>query len=86
VSAVDTIPDKQTSYQSATASQGSCSLSGKKVTCSLGSLASGASATITLKLTATKDGKANNQVQVSGNENDPVGNNDSANVNIDIKK
>jgi len=86
VTAVDTIPDKQASYQSATASQGTCSLSGKKVTCSIGTLASGSTATITLKLTAIKDGKANNQVSVSANENDPTGNNNSTNVNIDIKK
>jgi uncharacterized repeat protein (TIGR01451 family) len=86
VKVVDTIPDKQTSYQSAVASQGSCSLSGKNVTCSVGTLASGASATITLKLNAIKDGKADNKVTVSANEPDPVGKNDSANVNLDIKK
>jgi uncharacterized repeat protein (TIGR01451 family) len=86
VTAVDTIPDKQASYQSATASQGSCSASGKTVTCSLGTLASGSSATITIKLTATKNGNANNDVSVSANESDPVGNNNSANVSINIKK
>jgi uncharacterized repeat protein (TIGR01451 family) len=88
VTAVDNFPNKQLSYQSATASQGSCSLAnnGKKVTCSLGSLASGSTATITLSFRAIKDGKATNQVSVSGNENDPVGNNDSASLNIDIKK
>jgi uncharacterized repeat protein (TIGR01451 family) len=85
VQAVDTLPDK-VAYQSAVASQGSCSVSGRKVTCALGTLASGGSATITLKVTATKDGKANNQVTVSANESDPVGNNDSASVNTDIKK
>jgi uncharacterized repeat protein (TIGR01451 family) len=88
VTAVDSIPDKQASYQSVTSSQGTCALSGngKKVTCSLGSLAKGASATITLKLTATKSGNSSNKVDVSGNESDPVGGNNSASVSLNIKK
>jgi uncharacterized repeat protein (TIGR01451 family) len=87
VTGVDTLPDpKLVTYESAVASQGSCSVSGKNVTCSLGTLASGASATITVKVTAIKDGKASNKVIVTANESDPTGRNNSATANTDIKK
>ena len=76
----------RTTYQSAVASQGSCSVTNRVVTCSLGSLASGSSGSITIRLNATKDGKADNSVNVSRNESDPVGGNNKANANIDIKK
>ncbi len=42
-------------YTSAKTSQGTCSLSNKTVTCNLGTLASGGSATITLKVTRTSN-------------------------------
>lgn len=66
------------SFVSANASQGSCTRSGGTVTCELGALASGASATITLRVTADEIGTLTNTASVSGDQEDPNSGNDSA--------
>ncbi len=67
----DTLPSGET-YQSATTSQGSCSQSRGTVTCSLGSLAYGGSAHVTITVTVTaKSGTLSNTAKVSGSPTDP---------------
>ena len=66
---------------SATPSQGTCSAMMQVVTCDIGSLASGATASVTVVVTASNVDEPTqiaNQVSVSGSEVDPVGSNDSA--------
>ncbi|MCC7370482.1 MAG: DUF11 domain-containing protein [Chloroflexi bacterium] len=69
VQAVDLLPAGAT-YVSATPSQGNCSGT-STVSCTVGSLASGGSATITLVATATSAGVLTNAATVRGNESDP---------------
>jgi uncharacterized repeat protein (TIGR01451 family) len=73
----DTLPSG-TTFVSATTTQGSCSQAGGTVTCSLGGMAAGASATITIKVNApTSPALMTNRAAISGPENDPnPGNND----------
>src|SRR5580704_17086876 len=52
VTVTDTLPS-QVSFVSASSSQGSCSQASGTVTCSLGTMASGATATVTIAVTAT---------------------------------
>ncbi|HEX3577199.1 MAG TPA: Calx-beta domain-containing protein [Thermoanaerobaculia bacterium] len=73
----DTLP-AGTTFGSATTSQGSCA-SGATVTCSLGSLAGGASATITLTLKMPNSNTTvSNTASVAASESDPNTNNNSA--------
>ena len=58
-------------YDSAVPSQGSCSESGGTVDCTLGSLASGASATIEVKVRPQSEGSLTNQAGVSSAVADP---------------
>lgn len=69
VTLVDTLPAK-TTLVSATASQGSCTGSGP-VSCALGALPSGASATATIVAATTVPGRLLDQAQVSATERDP---------------
>jgi uncharacterized repeat protein (TIGR01451 family) len=55
----------------ATASQGSCDIQGKKVTCELGTLASGASATVTIQVSPKQDGQLVNEASVESDVADP---------------
>ena len=63
---------------SATASQGNCTTQGKKVTCALGSLASGATATVTLQVTTKKAGQLSNTATVTSTDADAYTENNSA--------
>jgi uncharacterized repeat protein (TIGR01451 family) len=76
VTVTDTLPPGVT-FNSASASQGSCSQAGGTVTCNLGGLGSGAPpATVTIKVTPQTAGTITNTASVSGNEEDPApGNN-----------
>lgn len=79
VTVVDTLPAGVT-YQSATSSQGTVARSGDTITVSVGELASGASATVTILVTvdpATR-GTITNEATVTGNETDtdPTNNRD----------
>ena len=76
VTVIDTLPGEVT-YVSATPSQGSCSETGGVVTCSLGAIANGDTATIIIVATADTAGTATNGVSVSGIEDDPDSSNDS---------
>lgn len=77
VEAQDTLP-VSLSPTSATASQGTCSVSAQTVTCELGSLAKDASATITVQATTKVVGVDSNTATVTtSTANDPPGNNSS---------
>jgi uncharacterized repeat protein (TIGR01451 family) len=67
-------------FVSAAASQGSCAQAAGTVTCSLGSLAVGAKATVTIKVDPLLLGTVNNTATVKGNGTDPNPNNNSSSV------
>jgi uncharacterized repeat protein (TIGR01451 family) len=73
----DTLPSNVT-YVSATSTQGTCSKSGSTVTCSIGTLANGASATVTIVVTPTTAGTINNTATVTCNETDTNSSNNTA--------
>lgn len=79
VTVTDLLPPGVT-FQSASATQGSCGEVSGVVTCLLGDMPSGTNATINIALTAPLvTGTITNNASVSGNEIDPIaGNNDSA--------
>lgn len=77
VSVSDTLPT-QVSFVSATPSQGTCSQASGTVTCALGTLTSGSSATITIKVTAVTPSSVTNTATVSANEADPNSANNTA--------
>ena len=80
VTLIDTI-DELVSFVSATPTQGTCSANMGTISCSLGSLANSATATITIIVTTpdvAEPLQITNQASVSGAEPDPVGANDSA--------
>ena len=65
-------------FKSVSTTQGTCSQSGAAISCELGSLANGASATITLVLQPRSKGSLSDTASVNGNEFDPnTGNNSS---------
>jgi uncharacterized repeat protein (TIGR01451 family) len=74
VTVTDDLPTEVT-YQSATASQGSCSESAGTaavvVTCNLGTLASSAHATAEIRVVPQSAGEVTNNASVSANESDP---------------
>jgi len=72
----DSLPNGVT-FVSATPSQGSCTGT-SAISCSLGSLASGGSATVTIIVTPTQAGSVSNTASVSANETDPNTANNSA--------
>ena len=73
-------------FNSVASTQGTCSRStttnpqpkGGTITCTLGKLTNGASATITIVVTTTTPGMLTNSAKVSGNETDPNPSNNSA--------
>ena len=70
---------------SATPSQGSCSApASDQITCSLGTLAASANATVTIPITFTDVGQWTNSASVSANEPDLDGSNNSANLNLNV--
>ena len=77
VTFTDTLPAGVT-FVSATPSQGSCSESGGTVTCDLGNLANGASATVAIVVTTTAAGSISNTATVHASETDPNTGNNSA--------
>ena len=64
-------------FVSATASQGTCDDKGKTVTCELGTLANGDSATVTIRTKPTKAGNVSNTATVSTVDTDAYAENDS---------
>jgi uncharacterized repeat protein (TIGR01451 family) len=77
VTITDNLPAGVT-YQSATPSQGGCNESGGSVTCTLGTLANGGSATVSITVTTNSEGTISNTASVAANETDLVGANNSA--------
>lgn len=78
VAVTDTLPAGVT-FQSASATQGSCSEAAGIVTCTLGDMISGATATINIALTApVSTGTITNSATVTGNETDPFAGNDTS--------
>lgn len=84
VTVVDTLPAGVT-FQSASATQGSCSHSSGTVTCFLGNMLSGTNATINVAVTAPfVTGTITNSATVSGNETDPIPGNNTDNENTTV--
>ncbi len=73
----DVLPGGAT-FGSTSSTQGTCAQAGGTVTCNIGALTSGASATITIIVTPTTAGTMSNTASVKGSENDPIPNNNSA--------
>jgi uncharacterized repeat protein (TIGR01451 family) len=68
----DDLPSSDFDLVAATPSQGSCDTQGQQnVTCNLGTLASGATASVTLLVTAKKPGTVSNTASVTSSEPDP---------------
>ncbi len=83
VTVTDTLP-AGVDYVSATPSQGSC-IGTITVTCSLGNLLNGASATVMIVVTPTVAGILNNSASVTGSEYDPdLANNSTASVSTTV--
>lgn len=76
VQVVDDLPS-QVDLVAATASQGTCEAKGPKVTCDLGTLESGATATVTLRVLPKKAGQLSNTATVSTVDTDPNAQNNS---------
>jgi uncharacterized repeat protein (TIGR01451 family) len=66
----DNLPPGVT-FVSATSTRGSCTEASGTVTCSLGYLSSGRTATVTVVITPTRRGAITNRATVVGNETDP---------------
>ena len=65
-------------------SSAQCSASGQSVTCNLGNIASGGSASATITVQANSAGTATNTATVSGNEADPNTSNNTASATVTI--
>ena len=76
VTVTDNLPASVT-FVSATASQGSCSQSAGTVTCSVGTVASGGTATVTIVVTPNSAGTITNGSSVGASTNDPNAANNS---------
>ncbi|HUZ07441.1 MAG TPA: Calx-beta domain-containing protein, partial [Candidatus Paceibacterota bacterium] len=83
VAVVDTLPPG-VSFVSANASQGTPVFGGGQVTCALGGLASGASATVTITVKPTVAGLIYNDASVSGNQPDPNPYNNTAQTAVTV--
>ena len=79
----DTLP-VSTTFVTSTPSQGSCSQSGGTVTCNLGSLANGATATVTIVVTPTTTGTITNNATSTSATTDPDAGNDSATTTTSV--
>ncbi len=84
VSAATTLSGASATILSASSSQGSCTVSAPTVTCSLGTLANGASATITITVEPNATGTVTASSTVSASEADPSSSNNSASQSTTI--
>jgi uncharacterized repeat protein (TIGR01451 family) len=78
--------DSQVDPVSATPTQGSCDTQGKKVTCALGTLASGATATVTIVVTPKNAGTITNTAAVESTEPDPQSANNQATAQTTVQE
>jgi uncharacterized repeat protein (TIGR01451 family) len=76
VEVVDVLPNK-VDFVSATTTQGNCEHKGKKVTCEVGTLADGETATIRIRVTPTREGEIVNTATVTTADTDPYAPNDT---------
>jgi uncharacterized repeat protein (TIGR01451 family) len=83
VKVTDTLP-AQVQFLSATPSQGSCSVSGSTVTCTIGTLTLTQAATVTIDVQAVSGGTAVNTAQVSSTSVDPFTGNNKSTVSTSI--
>jgi len=81
----DTLPSTF-AFQSATASQGGCTRSGQLVTCDLGSVASGGTATVQIKVTPKHQGDITNRASVTAVPSDPNVANNAASTGTKVRK
>lgn len=81
VTLVDTLPPN-VRFISATPSQGSCAFTGTTLTCVLGTLAPGATATVRILTVPTTVGRITNTATVTANEFDPNPANNTASVTV----
>jgi uncharacterized repeat protein (TIGR01451 family) len=85
VMTTDTLPSK-ISYVSATPSAGTCQKSGSKITCDLGPVLMGASASVTITVKATDDGTISNTASLtSANDTNATNNMDTETTVINKK-
>jgi uncharacterized repeat protein (TIGR01451 family) len=83
VTVTDRLP-KQSPFVSANATSGSCERKGRQVTCRVGNLNPGGTATVTLRVIPTRVGTIENTVTVDSVENDLVSFNDSATASTQV--
>jgi uncharacterized repeat protein (TIGR01451 family) len=83
VTVTDRLP-KQSPFVSANATSGSCERKGRQVTCRVGNLGLGATATISLRAIPTRVGTIENTASVDSVENDLVPLNDSATASTQV--
>jgi uncharacterized repeat protein (TIGR01451 family) len=85
VSVTDVFP-KNAGYASSTTSQGTCSAAKATVTCALGSLSAGATATVTITVKPTAKGAASDTATVSSTSPpDPVSANNTSSVTTTVR-
>jgi uncharacterized repeat protein (TIGR01451 family) len=85
VTVKDTLPQTE-EFRSVQASQGKCTRSGQAITCSLGTIAGGRTATISLVARPKTVGTVTNTATVSGAEADPTGGNNAATATTTVTK
>ncbi len=83
VSVTETLPSGAT-FQSASASQGSCSNASGTVTCNLGTIAQGASATVSIRLIPRSPGTLTDPATVSSSALDPNTANNTASATVQV--
>ena len=77
----DPLPSGLT-YVSATSTQGSCSATGNSITCNLGGMPAGATATVLITANVTAPGTLANTVNVAATQPDPNAANNTATYNV----
>jgi uncharacterized repeat protein (TIGR01451 family) len=78
VAVTDDLAPSDFDLVSVTPSQGSCDTQGgQKITCNLGTLASGGAGTVTIQVTAKKPGTVTNTASVTSSEPDPLASNNT---------
>jgi uncharacterized repeat protein (TIGR01451 family) len=83
VTLIDTLPSSVT-YVSATSTQGSCTKTGNTVTCNIGTLSNGSSATVTIAVAPTAAGTITNTATVTCNETDTNSANNTATTSTTV--
>jgi uncharacterized repeat protein (TIGR01451 family) len=85
VTVTDTLPS-QVDYVSATPSQGTCNRAGSTVTCALGQVNAGVTATVSIVVKAKKTGTASNTATVTSPEDTTPANNSDTETTVISKK